>query len=399
MPSVANPILSYPALKTAIIATPISIKKDVVQGYSIVPVQYKDHFSKPDAYNKAWDTHEGTAMMKFDGNYDADTGMLSGTTEFDIDLSIISHDEYIFNHALKIVDLPGQDWKEKGSGKFTGQIVGDRALLKFKVVNTDGLPIYYAAAYQMGKFPEEISAETPKELVEQKDSGARFSGMTGQVEWRADDDPDGWKLCKMGDKLPIFAHIRTLEDSSAILSFSDMSTYVLKEGSEVVIDTPPEKESKIKLVAGNIWVNVKKMITDGSMEIEMNQAVAGIKGTTFIASETDGVSKIKVVEGTISFKSKAGGEALDIKGGESAATQNDGTILKTNFNLDEEEKSWDNVIKADFAQMSIVPDPDAPAKSVSKSTASAAPQSPLLIGGGIVLMIILGAIVFRKMKK
>jgi len=126
-----------------------------------------------------------------------------------------------------------------------------------------------------------------------KDSGAAFSGLTGQVEILVPGAKD-WKLVKLDTIMPVGSHIRTQEDSTAILSFPDMSTFVLKEDSEVIITTPPEKESKLSLIAGNIWVNVKKMVYEGSMEIEMNQAVAGIKGTTFIAEENGNTSTLKL---------------------------------------------------------------------------------------------------------
>lgn len=181
------------------------------------------------------------------------------------------------------------------------------------------------------------------EATQEKDVGMRFSGMAGQVEWRADDDPDGWKLCKMGDKLPVFAHIRTQENSSAILSFSDMSTFVLKPESEVVLDTPPGPESKIKLVAGNIWVNVKKMVNEGSMSVEMNQAVCGIKGTTFVLSDKDGISSIKVIEGLVDFTSKADGRIEKVATGEAVVADKNGLGIKSMFDVSAENKIWEDV--------------------------------------------------------
>ena len=77
-----------------------------------------------------------------------------------------------------------------------------------------------------------------------------------------------------------------------------------------MLDIATEHKSKIMMVAGNVWTNLKKMWTDGSMEIEMNQAVAGIKGTTLICEEANGVSTLKVLEGTVEFTSKATGEAV-----------------------------------------------------------------------------------------
>jgi len=176
-----------------------------------------------------------------------------------------------------------------------------------------------------------------------EDAGMRFSGMTGQVEWRADDDPDGWKLCKAGDKLPVYAHIRTQEDSSAILSFRDTSTFVLKPDSEVVLDTPPGPESKIKLVAGNIWANIKRIVKDGSMEVEMNQAVCGIKGTTFVLEDRNGISSLKVIEGKVQFTAKAGGGQTMVEGGSVVSATSKGIEAVQTFDVEKETKEWEDL--------------------------------------------------------
>jgi len=57
-------------------------------------------------------------------------------------------------------------------------------------------------------------------------------------------------------KLPVGTRIKTGLDSSAVLSFTDMSYFVMKPSTEVILSSPSKKESKIKLAAGNIWANV-----------------------------------------------------------------------------------------------------------------------------------------------
>ncbi len=79
--------------------------------------------------------------------------------------------------------------------------------------------------------------------------------------------------------LPVGTRIRTKDDSSCALSFGDLSTFVLKSNSEVIIKSPPERDSKFDILVGNVWVNIKRMFKEGSMEIEMNNASAGIRGT------------------------------------------------------------------------------------------------------------------------
>lgn len=114
-----------------------------------------------------------------------------------------------------------------------------------------------------------------------EDSEVRFSGINGQVEifYVDENGQNVHKPAKMGMVIPVNAVITAREDSSCILSFADMSTYVVKSEQTVVITTPPKREQqKVKLTDGDAVNNIRKMIIDGSMEIEMNQAVTGRKG-------------------------------------------------------------------------------------------------------------------------
>ena len=68
------------------------------------------------------------------------------------------------------------------------------------------------------------------------DSGARFSGISGQVEIRHEGAGEkDRKIAKIDTPLYERDHIRTDEDATCILSFADMSTFVLKPESEIVL--------------------------------------------------------------------------------------------------------------------------------------------------------------------
>jgi hypothetical protein len=172
-------------------------------------------------------------------------------------------------------------------------------------------------------------------------SGARFSSLNGQVEVRPDAEARAWKLAQMGMNLNVMDHVRTQEESSAILSFTDMSTFVLKAESEIVLTTPPDKDSKVKLVAGNVWVNVKKMLKDGSMEVEMNQAVAGIKGTNIIVGSDGNEDRISVLRGEVDVLIKATNERLQLKEGEFLSIMAGGKTEKREIDVGAEQKKWE----------------------------------------------------------
>jgi len=176
------------------------------------------------------------------------------------------------------------------------------------------------------------------------DSGTRFSGITGVVEMRLPwECKRCWHAVKQGTIIPVGAHIRTEDDSACVLSFPDLSTFVLKDNAEIIIDAPPSKDTKVELLKGSLWSNVKEIFKTGSMEIEMNQAVAGIKGTTFALSDDGQTSTIKVIEGVVSFKSKATGESKDVSADQMLSADAQGLSALTDFDATAETAEWDKI--------------------------------------------------------
>jgi len=187
-------------------------------------------------------------------------------------------------------------------------------------------------------------APPPPEFPDLKDSGARFSSLNGEVEIYHDGPPKSRrKFVKLNAVIYVGDHIVTGSDSTAIIGFADLSTYLMKPESEIVVTTPPERESKIKLVAGNIWLNIKKMIKDGTMEVEMSQAVTGIKGTKLILESNDDYSTVKVTEGTVELTSK-GGESVWLSAGETATVTIEGIGPVRKFSVAAETALWQSLL-------------------------------------------------------
>jgi len=182
------------------------------------------------------------------------------------------------------------------------------------------------------------------EVKETRDSGARVSDLSGQVEIACPPDLEAWDVMKMGRVILIDCHLKTGEDSKAVISFSDMTTFEMKPETEIVIDTPPQKDSKWKLLVGDIWVNVKQMVKNGTMKVHMSQAVAGIKGTRFHLTENGTESKIEVIEGTVTFQSIANGEEITVTAGETVKATSAGLSEKTTFDTSFEQENWQEKI-------------------------------------------------------
>ncbi|OPY84559.1 MAG: FecR protein [Smithella sp. PtaU1.Bin162] len=178
-----------------------------------------------------------------------------------------------------------------------------------------------------------------------EDAGVVFSDLSGQVEvFVVDrDDPEGgqWEFAKIDKVLKTGMRIRTGLDSSAILSFADMSTFVMKPNTEIILSSPTQKENKLILAAGNIWANVKKMVKDGTMDIEMSYAAGGIRGTIFVCEEDGANSTLKVIEGKVKFTDKSTGDVTMVSGGEMITAGENATPLQ-DFNIQEEHASWES---------------------------------------------------------
>ncbi|MEW6712884.1 MAG: FecR family protein, partial [Candidatus Riflebacteria bacterium] len=155
-------------------------------------------------------------------------------------------------------------------------------------------------------------------IVQAKDSGVRFSDLSGEVLVRPDEDRLAWEFAEMEMILNVMDHIQTKKDASAILSLTDMTTFVMKPESEIILNTESEKENKIELLAGKVWVNVKKMVKDGTMNVEMSQAVAGIKGTNITCSSNQDGSenRIQVLRGIASIMIRESKEQIELTEGE-----------------------------------------------------------------------------------
>jgi len=175
------------------------------------------------------------------------------------------------------------------------------------------------------------------------DSGVRVSGVTGQVDIRPCNDEDAWRGVGLKSVIYVGDIIRTGEGSSVILSFPNMCTFVMKPESEISIDNPP-KDSKMCLINGKILVNIKKMFQDGSMQVQMSQAVAGIKGTIIVCEETGTSSTLKVLEGSAYFRSMATGEERLAKTGEMMIATIDGLSQPQPFDIESEEASWEDYL-------------------------------------------------------
>ncbi len=191
-----------------------------------------------------------------------------------------------------------------------------------------------------------------------EDSGIKFSDLHGEVTVRPDANEEGWELAELSSKLNVLDHVKTEQDSGAILSMQDMTTFVVKPESEIILTVPSGQDSKVTLVAGNIWVNVKKMVTNGTMEVEMSQAVAGIKGTNITCSTSRDEDRIQVLRGIAEVLIRETQERMTVAEGEELVIKAGGKAEKVEIDVSAEQKKWDEQTSrmGESIQMNEVPD-------------------------------------------
>jgi|GEM_PF-1493799 len=183
--------------------------------------------------------------------------------------------------------------------------------------------------------PEEYDPNAPL-----TDSGARAADIDGQVEIACPPDFDAWDVLKPGRVIYNHCRLKTGEDSTLRISFGTMSSFVMRPETEVIINEATKEKSNFQLLFGGIWANVKKMARGEEFGFKGSQAVAGIKGTTFVMEETGEETTLKVIEGEVAFTDNAKGETEAVRAGEALTADAKGLGEKNNFDISAEEKNW-----------------------------------------------------------
>ncbi|NLB60987.1 MAG: FecR domain-containing protein [Clostridiales bacterium] len=167
------------------------------------------------------------------------------------------------------------------------------------------------------------------------DSNLRVEDIWGEV-WIIRKDKqyeDEWEDLSPNSRIYFGDTIRTHRDSGVVISKTNFITFSIRENTQITLPDEPEAPSAMKIWGGNIWVNIEKMIHGGEFNIETKQAVAGIKGTTFAIEEKEDASIIYLFTSSMDVTSKATGEKVVLKPGESAEVDNNGVITVKAFDI------------------------------------------------------------------
>ena len=147
-----------------------------------------------------------------------------------------------------------------------------------------------------------VAVLLPVQAKDKIDSKIRFNDLYGEVSIRPDaEDDDAYEYAEIDTVIYEDDRIRTKEDSGAILGLEDMSTYVIHPETILIVHTEEGNVSKIEMLLGSMWENIKKLAEGKSLEVEMSQCICGGQGTIFrVFQSKDGLNnRIEVTKGLV----------------------------------------------------------------------------------------------------
>ncbi len=181
---------------------------------------------------------------------------------------------------------------------------------------------------------------------QQISSGVGFNDLWGSVMvWETADWDDSFSAAP-GVDLYIESVIVTGPDSGAILSLRDNTIFYMGPNSIIRIGDQRDEKSRFELLTGHVMTNVKQMLKDGSMDIQMSQGVSGIKGTIFVLDEDGSSSRVKVLEGEVEL-TPTRGEPVRLVGGQTAEATGLGTSVGT-FAITSELARWPESVRQEI---------------------------------------------------
>lgn len=191
--------------------------------------------------------------------------------------------------------------------------------------------------------PKVVSTPPPLPTVrkncEMEDSHIRFNDFYGEVKKRCnDEEDDSYEFVDIDVVIYENDRIKTEEASGAILGLEDMSTYVIKPETTLIIKTEDANVSKWEMLSGAFIANIKKIAEGKSLEVEMSQCVCGINGTIVAFEEKGGKSNVYLFAGAVDVKSKKTNKKYALQAGETSSVGSDGNIVVKNFDIEKTAK-------------------------------------------------------------
>jgi ferric-dicitrate binding protein FerR (iron transport regulator) len=130
---------------------------------------------------------------------------------------------------------------------------------------------------------------------------SRVTVIQGKVSILRKDAPD-WVNARPNMPLAEGDQLYTREESFAEIIYANGVIVRLDELTKITVTAASDKSAKVKTGTGEVWVNMRKLVSSGGKEFELSTptATAAIRGTVFhAATHKDSSTDVAVFEGTV----------------------------------------------------------------------------------------------------
>ena len=115
------------------------------------------------------------------------------------------------------------------------------------------------------------------------------------------------RLLNKGDLIKKNQEVKVAEKSRIEMQFPDGTVMRLSEKSQLIMNElafnkqTEDKNFKVQLMVGKLWAKVKKLVTpDSSVEVNISNAIAGVRGTVYrVNVDEDRRALVKVYDGEV----------------------------------------------------------------------------------------------------
>lgn len=295
-----------------------------------------------------------------------DEGMKSG----------VSMDAYLGTEKLKIFPKEGEDGNVMGKtvtrsfsltyNPFEGEeIVMGRVTLYV----CGGVCTEYTQAFHVLPYGDKFGPQITAEEAEIKKGDERREEALSKIDCSKYYNSNGYPICDDPVKISSFhgevevipcggtdedrsfarltmkvcpgARIISGDDSGIILQFLDLSTFVMKSNSEIVIGESPKQCSNFDLITGVIMGNIERMMKGGSIQIRTDRCITGVEGTTYVLEDDGNQTTLKTLEGKVWIESLVTGVNTSVEAGEMILATNDGLTEIETFDVAAEQAEWE----------------------------------------------------------
>lgn len=129
---------------------------------------------------------------------------------------------------------------------------------------------------------------------------ARIKRIEGKISIMRE-GADKWREARVNTVLKKGDQLYTREESFAEIVYTTGAVLRMDENTKIVIDEITEKGHKTSTPVGNIWVNMKKLLSKKSeFELRSPTATAAIRGTVFqMTTDKDTTTDVSVYKGKV----------------------------------------------------------------------------------------------------